>query len=127
MIESTISALFIAVGIIHLLPLSGVASGERLSKLYGISFQEPNLVILMRHRAVLFGLLGAFFLHAAAQPAIQLPAFVAGFLSVGSFIVLAKAAGGYNTALARVIAADLVAAACLILGLSLWVLKRAPG
>ena len=127
MIERTIAALFIVVGIIHFLPLSGAISAGRLSKLYGVSFQDPNLVILMRHRAVLFGLLGAFFFYAAAQPAIQAPAFVAGFISVGSFIGLAKAEAGYNTAIGRVVAADLVAAVCLVAGLSLWMLNRAHG
>jgi len=56
-----ISVLLIIVAVIHLLPLSGVLSGKRLTALYGLSFQEPNLEILMRHRAVLFGLLGVFF------------------------------------------------------------------
>jgi hypothetical protein len=81
----------------------------------------------MRQRAVLSGLLGAFFLYAAVQPSIQLLAFVAGFISVCSFIALAKAAGGYNAAIARVVAADLVAAVCLVVGFFLWLLKRAPG
>ena len=52
-------------GIIHLLPVSGFFGAERLSALYGISLNEPNLEILMRHRAVLFGLLVAFLVYAA--------------------------------------------------------------
>ena len=53
-----VPAMLILVGLIHLLPLSGVLGSERLASLYGLSFSEPNLAILMRHRAVLFGLLG---------------------------------------------------------------------
>ena len=53
-----VSATLVLVGLIHLLPLSGVLSADQLASLYGLSFSEPNLAILMRHRAVLFGLLG---------------------------------------------------------------------
>ena len=111
-----VSAMLVIVAIIHLLPLSGVLGGERLAALYGLPFNEPNLAILMRHRAVLFGLLGLFLLFAAIRPRFQALAFIAGFISVVSFLGLAWSVGGYNTQLARVFAADAVALACLIIG-----------
>ncbi|HMO48099.1 MAG TPA: phosphopantetheine adenylyltransferase [Rubrivivax sp.] len=113
-----ISAMLVIVGIIHLLPLSGVLGGERLSALYGIPFNEPNLAILMRHRAVLFGLLGAFFLYAAFRPAFQLVAFIAGFVSVLSFLYLAWSVGAYNARVGRVFTVDVVALVCLIVGVA---------
>lgn len=67
-----ISAMLVVVAIIHLLPLPGVLGSERLAALYGLSFDELNLAILMRHRAVLFGLLGVFFLVAAFRPVASL-------------------------------------------------------
>ena len=51
-----VSAMLTVVAVINLLPLSGVLGTDRLHALYGVSFDEPNLAILMRHRAVLFGL-----------------------------------------------------------------------
>ena len=111
-----VSAMLIVVAIIHLLPLSGVLGSERLGALYGIRFDEPNLAILMRHRAVLFGLLGAFLLYAAFRPAFQLAAFVAGFVSIVSFLYLAWSEGGYNAQVGRVFIADIVALVCLIVG-----------
>lgn len=106
----------IAVGIIHLLPLSGVLGADRLDSLYGVSFDDPNTIILMRHRAVLFGLLGAYLIAAAFLPSLRISAFVAGFVSVVSFLLLAWLSGRYNAEIARVVAVDLVALAFLVVG-----------
>lgn len=111
-----VSAMLVVVAVIHLLPLSGLLGSERLVALYGLSFDEPNLAILMRHRAVLFGLLGMFFLFAAFRPPLQTLAFIAGFVSVVSFLWLAWSIGGYNGQVGRVVVADVVALACLITG-----------
>lgn len=109
-------ALFV-VGIIHLLPLSGVLSAERLVALYGVPINDANLEILLRHRAVLFGLLGGFLLFAAFKPKFQLSALCAGFISVLSFLYLAWTVGSYNQQIARVFLADIVALGFLVLGL----------
>jgi hypothetical protein len=110
------SAMLLIVAIIHLLPLIGALSASRLTSLYGIAFDEPNLEILMRHRAVLFGLLGGFFALAAWRQALQTLAYGAGFASVLSFLLMAWTVGGYNAQLSRVFAADLVALGCLLVG-----------
>lgn len=100
--------------IIHLLPIAGVLGSERLSILYGLSFDDPNLAILMRHRAVLFGLLGCFLIYAAFQPQLQPLAFIAGLISVISFLWLAWSIGDYNALVKRVVVADVVALVCLL-------------
>lgn len=110
-----VSAMLIVVGAIHVLPLSGVLGAERLAALYGIGIAEPSLEILMRHRAVLFGLLGLFLIYAAFRPALQGLALLAGAVSVFSFLWLAGSGAGYNEQVGRVVAADIVAAACLAL------------
>ena len=111
-----ISAMLVVVGLIHLLPLPGVLGSAQLSALYGIAFDDPNLVILMRHRAVLFGLLGLYCLLAALRPRFQASALAGAWISVVSFLALAWSAGGYSAPLARVVAVDLVALACLVVG-----------
>jgi len=108
-----ISVLLIIVAVIHLLLLSGVLSAKRLTALYGLSFDEPNLEILMRHRAVLFGLLGVFFIYAAFQVELQPIALIVGVVSVVSFIWFAWSVGDYNASVRRVVVADWVALVCL--------------
>ncbi len=111
-----VSASLIVAGIIHLLPLSGAIGAGRLAALYGLDFSEPNLSLLMRHRAVLFGLFGTFLVLAAFKPSLQAIAFVAAFVSVLSFLLLAWSSGGYNTLVGRVVTADLVALVALVIG-----------
>jgi len=122
--NKAISLLLAVVGLIHLLPLSGVLGAERLAALYGLSFDDPNLQIMMRHRAVLFGLLGAFLLAAAFKPQLQACAFVAASVSTLSFLWFAWAVGGYNEAIARIVAADLVAVVCLAVALVLYLVRH---
>jgi 2-iminobutanoate/2-iminopropanoate deaminase len=104
------------VAVMHLLPLVGVLGRERLFALYGIQIDDPSLEILMRHRAVLFGLLGVFLLYAAFRPSHHGSALIVGLLSVVPFLVLAFQVGGYNQAVRRVVIADYIALACLLIG-----------
>jgi hypothetical protein len=108
-----ICLMLIIVAAIHLLPAVGLFGAQRLHELYGLDFTDPNLLILMRHRAVLFGLLGAFLLYAAFRPTQQPSALIAGWISVLSFFYFAWTTGGFNALIARVVWVDIVAAACL--------------
>ena len=122
--QKVLTGLLILVAIIHLLPLSGVLGIERLAALYGITFNEPNLEILMRHRAVLFGLFGAFILYAAFTPRLQLLAIIAGFVSVLSFMFLAWSVGDYNESIQKVVIADVVALIALVGSGIIYFLRR---
>ena len=122
--QKVLTGLLILVAIIHLLPLSGVLGIKRLAALYGITFNEPNLEILMRHRAVLFGLFGAFILYAAFTPRLQLLAIIAGFVSVLSFMFLAWSVGDFNESIQKVVIADVVALIALVGSGIIYFLRR---
>ncbi|MFM0302942.1 phosphopantetheine adenylyltransferase [Paraburkholderia sediminicola] len=114
-------------GVIHLLPLSGALGASRLASLYGIAVEEPNLAVLMRHRAVLFGLLGAFLIYSAFNAAMQPVGFAAGAISICAFLWLAWSTGHLNMHLGRVVIVDVVALMLLILGACgrWWLVKSA--
>jgi len=57
-----------------------------------------------------------FLLFAAFRGAFQLLAFIAGFVSVVSFLYLAWSVGTYDAQLGRVFLADVVARVCLVVG-----------
>jgi hypothetical protein len=61
MFEKAITGLLLVVAAIHLVPITGFFGARQLSALYGIEVDSPDPEILMRHRAVRFGILGVFF------------------------------------------------------------------
>lgn len=122
-----IPAVLLIVGLIHLLPAVGVLSTHRLTSLYGVAVDGPDLEILMRHRAVLFGLLGLFLVHAAWHRKLHLLALVAALASIGSFLGLAWAVGGYNPLLSRIVLVDVLALALVLVGLAVALVQRHGG
>lgn len=107
------SALLIA-GAINLYPVIGVISVDQLVKLYGVPLENTDLIILMRHRAVLFGLLGVFIVYSAFRSSIQAIACIAGLVSMISFIVIAYASGQFGDMLNKIIVADIVGSIALV-------------
>jgi len=123
MYEGAITALMLVVAAIHLVPISGFLGAQRLSALYGIDVASADLEILMRHRAVLFGILGVFFAYAAFTPAVQPIAFVAAAASLASFFFLAFSASEISPPIRKIVIGDVVAAVCLIGAIILYLVK----
>jgi hypothetical protein len=106
-------ALLIA-GLINLYPVIGVISVDQLVKLYGVSLDNSDLIILMRHRAILFGLLGTFLIYSAFRNSVQMLACIAGLVSMISFIILAYASDQFGETLNKAIVADVVGSVALL-------------
>ena len=87
--EWMLIATLLACGLIHLLPVAGVLGGQWLDKLYGVTVKAPDLLILMRHRAILFGLIGAALIAAAMVPGLRIIAAIFGLISMLAFVWLA--------------------------------------
>lgn len=101
------TVLVLVAAAINLAPAAGALSAERMSALYGVGLGDPNLEILMRHRAVLFGLVGGLLLVAVFYPPLQATAYVVGFVSMVSFLVIAWLVGDYSAQIQRVMLIDL--------------------
>jgi hypothetical protein len=111
------------VALIHALPVAGLLGVSKLETLYGVVVRDPNLELMLRHRAVLFGLLAAFIAYAAFRPELHRLALILAFVSVISFLALAWSIGGYNGALSRVVWADVIALAALIVATAVHLLR----
>jgi hypothetical protein len=123
--ERIITALLVLVGAINFYPIVGVLSAKMLSNLYLIDVQSNDLLILLKHRAILFGLLGGFIIYSAFKPELQWLAIIMGLVSMLSFIVIAFLIGDYGAGIRKVIIADVIASAVLLVVLGLrWYLPR---
>lgn len=113
--------LFVVVGIINVLPAMGVLGAAQLESLYGREIPDPDLLLLLQHRAVLFGLLGGMLIAAAARPALRGIATLAGTVSMASFCLLALPLAAHGPGLQRVFWMDVAALA--LLGLAWWLTR----
>ena len=113
--------LFVVVGLINLTPLVGVLGASQLEALYGQPVADTDLLLLLRHRAVLFGLLGALLISAAIWRELRTAAAVAGFVSMSTFCFLAWPIMAHAAPLQRVFWTDIVAIPLLIVA---WWLGR---
>ncbi len=113
-----VPAVLVLVATIHALPVIGVLGPGNLSQLYGFPVTDGSLELVLRHRAVLFGLLAAFLAYAAFKPELHRLALVAGVVSVVSFLVLAAVVSSYSQPLATVVRVDWAALALLTIGVA---------
>lgn len=111
--------LMILAGAINLLPVFGMLSAARVQRLYDVAFAGPDVAILLRHRALLFGIVGALLIAGALRTELRLAAVLAGLASMAGFLVFAALEGGYNEALRRVVLIDIIGIAALALGYAL--------
>jgi hypothetical protein len=107
-VKHVVTIAFVAVALLHLYPAVGVLGAARLEALYGLPIATAELELLLRHRAVLFGLLGALLLAAAWHAPLRGVALVAGMVSMGSYVALALPLDAHGPAIARVFWADVI-------------------
>ena len=115
-----IIAVYALCGVVHLIPVTGVASRARLEALYGIPLEGAGveLELLLRHRAVLFAVVGVFLLGAAWRPDLRVWAGALGLVSMLSYVGPWWGLGVESGALGRVARVDILAGVALAIALA---------
>lgn len=124
--KALVGALLLAAAAVNLAPVVGVLSNQRLRWLYGVEVDDANLAVLLRHRAVLFAIVGALLAVSAFAPSLRGLAIAAGLLSMVSFVAIAAIVGGINPQLQRVVRVDVAASVALLLAALLDAWTRTP-
>jgi hypothetical protein len=112
--DTVFRATLFAVGTVNAFPVIGVLGAARLESLYGIKVADSNLSLLLRHRAVLFGLVGGLMQYAAFKPELASVATLGGLVSMLSYVLIAwQMPGGYNSSIRKVVLVDVGASIAL--------------
>lgn len=107
--------LFIA-GVINLLPSILAFFPSKISKSYGIDVPNANYELLLRHRAILFAMIGGFMIFSAVIKKYYEISTLAGLVSMVSFVLLYFLIGkGINAELNKVMIIDVVAIVILLI------------
>ncbi len=115
--------LFIA-GIINLLPSILAFLPSKISKSYGIEVPNINYELLLRHRAVLFGIIGGLLIYSAITRKYFELSVLVGFISMVSFIALYFLAGKeVNAELTKVMKIDIIGIVALSASFILHLIK----
>lgn len=112
--------LFIA-GMINVIPSLLAFLPEKISSSYGIGIPDSNLELLLRHRAVLFGIIGGIMIYSAISKRNYNLAVCIGLISMISFIILLKLSNGnINPELLKVMWIDIIGIIILLIGFALY-------
>ena len=112
--NKVIMALLIIVGLINFLPVIGVISATKITQTYSVELASNDLVILMRHRALLFGIVGGFILYSVFTPQHQVVAMVMAAISMVGYLGIMWSVGGYNSSVFKVAIVDIVGIGFLV-------------
>lgn len=107
------------VGLINFLPLIGLISLEKINKTYGLAVSSNDLEILLRHRALLFGVIGGFVFYSLFVPHYQSAAMALAAISMLGFMYLFHTVGEANDELFKIYKADILGLALLALSILL--------
>jgi hypothetical protein len=78
----------VVTAVVHLLPAAGVLGRDRLASLYDVDVDDPVLLLLLRHRAVLFGGVALAATTGIFVESLRPAALTLGLLSTASYVVL---------------------------------------
>jgi hypothetical protein len=115
--------LFVA-GAINIIPSLLAFHPKKIAKSYGIEIPNSNYELLLRHRAILFGIIGGLMIYSALVKKHYELSTITGLVSMTSYIILYFIIGkDINQELKKVMIFDVVATIILCIGFVLFILK----
>jgi len=109
-------SLFIA-GIINIIPSILAFVPDKISSSYGIEIHDANYELLLRHRAVLFAIVGGIMIYSAITKKYYSLALIVGIISMLSFVILLfLIKGDINSELHSVMKIDVIGIMILLIG-----------
>ncbi|MEL6193419.1 MAG: hypothetical protein AAFR66_15275 [Bacteroidota bacterium] len=119
--ETVFRVCLLIAGIINSLPSILAFLPQKISDSYGIEIVDVNHELLLRHRAILFGIIGGIMIFSAISKKYYTLAVAIGMISMLSFVLLfLLMKGEVNPELRKVMYVDLIGIAVLLGGFILF-------
>ena len=120
MLDKIVSIILFIVGIINILPLIVFFDPGKTVKLYGFPIEGESLIVLMRHRGVLLGLVGIALIAAAFKSEYIVLAVGLALISKIAFIFLTFTSAGYTPEVQNVALIDVGAIILLLIATGIY-------
>lgn len=117
MLNNFVTACYVAAGLVNVFPVIGVLSNTQLTSLYAVDVASADLSLLLRHRAILFLIVGLLLLVSVVVDSLRLVSGIAGLISMVSFVLLAWSMPEINNSLQRIVMIDIVVSIFLLIAL----------
>ena len=120
MTDKIVAILLFIVGIVNIIPITVFFAPSKMADFYGVSIEGDSLMILMRHRGILLGLVGAILIYSAFKREFRVVAVSTALVSKFAFLFLTLISGGdYSPEIQRVALVDVGATLGLVVALVL--------
>lgn len=121
--ETVFRICLLIAGVINFAPSFLAFLPKKISQSYGVDVPNQNYELLLRHRAVLFGIIGGVMIFSAISQLYYELSIIIGMISMVSFIILFQGIkGDINAELTKVMKIDIVGIIILLVGTVLYLL-----
>lgn len=120
--ETVFRICLLIAGLINFLPSILAFLPDKISQSYGIDVPDANYELLLRHRAVLFGIIGGLIIYSSISQKYYSLSVTIGLISMVSFLILFKMSkGNINKELEKVMKIDIAGILVLLFGYGLYI------
>ena len=120
MMETVFRVCLFISGVINFMPSLLAFWSNKISSSYGIDVPNSNDELLLRHRAVMLGIIGGVMIFSAISKKYYSLSVSIGLISMVSFIILYALVGNINSELQKVMQIDIAAILILLIGYGLY-------
>ncbi|HEY9663989.1 MAG TPA: hypothetical protein V6C65_36525 [Allocoleopsis sp.] len=107
-------ALLVVIGLLTASPSITVFNPSGITALYGVALENDAALLLVRHRQILLGLLGATLICGAFFDSLRMMAIAINVLSKSAFLALALTTSTLTPGLQRIVYFDVVSIVLLL-------------
>ena len=111
--------LLLIVGVVNLLPILPLLNPGMLDTMYQVAPTDPTSELLLRHRALVLGLVGVALLVSVLKDSWRAAAIVSAAVANGGYVLLAATGGEISAAATRVMVIDIAVLALLAIAAAL--------